>query len=49
MISDNNKQISVVIPIEIYNKIKADADNELRTVSKQVAKIVIDYFKEESK
>jgi len=45
MISENNKQISVVIPIEIYNKIKIDGDIELRTVSKQVAKILIDYYK----
>ena len=45
MISKNNKQISVVIPIELFNKIKLDGDNELRTVSKQVAKILIDYYK----
>jgi len=45
MISQNNKQISVVIPIEVYDKLKNDGDIELRTVSKQVAKILIDYYK----
>jgi len=45
MISENNKQISVVIPIEIYDKLRIDGDIELRTVSKQVAKILIDHYK----
>lgn len=43
---DTNKQISVVIPIEIYDKLKAEGDEELRTISKQASKILIDYYKQ---
>jgi hypothetical protein len=45
MIKSDNKQISVVVPNEIYELLKAEGEKELRTISKQAAKIIIDYYK----
>lgn len=44
-ISKENTQISVVLPNEIVDKLDKDAEEELRTRSKQAAKIIIDYYK----
>lgn len=44
-ISKDNTQISVVLPNEIVGKLDKDAEEELRTRSKQAAKIIIDYYK----
>lgn len=45
-ISKENTQISVVLPKEIVDKLDQDAEEELRTRSKQAAKIIIDYYKD---
>ena len=44
-ISKDNIQISVVLPRELVEScLDIEAEKELRTRSKQVAKIVIDYY-----
>ncbi|MGF7057225.1 ribbon-helix-helix domain-containing protein [Brassicibacter mesophilus] len=45
-ISKDNTQISVVLPNEVVEKLDKDATEELRTRSKQAAKIIIDYYKD---
>lgn len=45
-VSKDNIQISVVLPRDLVEKqIDKDAKKELRTRSKQVAKIVLDFYK----
>lgn len=43
-LKDENTQISVTLPKEIVKKIDSDATTELRTRSKQVAKIIMDHY-----
>ena len=45
-ISKDNIQISVVLPRDLVEgKLNDDAKEELRTRSKQAAKIILDYYK----
>jgi len=45
-ISKDNIQVSVVLPRKIVEEcIDKDATSDFRTRSKQIAKIVIDYYK----
>jgi hypothetical protein len=46
LISDDNIQISVVLPKWVVDLMDNDAKEELRTRSKQAAKILIDHYKE---
>jgi metal-responsive CopG/Arc/MetJ family transcriptional regulator len=49
-LSEGNVQISVTLPKEIVEKyLDRDAKNELRTRSKQAAKIILEYYKSEIK
>lgn len=44
-LSDKNIQISVTLPRQLVeDKLDVDAQRELRTRSKQAAKIIIDYY-----
>lgn len=45
-ISKDNIQISVILPRDLVEgKLNDDAKEELRTRSKQAAKIILDYYK----
>lgn len=44
-IKENNLQVYVTLPKELVAKIDADAKNEMRSRSKQIAKILSDYYK----
>jgi antitoxin component of MazEF toxin-antitoxin module len=46
-LSKGNTQISVVLPNDIVKRLDLDAEDELRTRSKQAAKIIINYYKKE--
>jgi metal-responsive CopG/Arc/MetJ family transcriptional regulator len=48
-LSPDTQQISVVLPKSIVEKLDKLSQEELRTRSQQAAKIIIDYFKEDSK
>lgn len=51
MIKDDNQQVYTTLPKELVKKIDADAAENVRSRSKQIAKIIIDHYKkkEESK
>lgn len=44
MVGEDNKQISIVLPKEIVNKLELLAKEKCRTRSQQAAKIIIDYL-----
>lgn len=47
-LSPGTQQISVVLPKAVVGKLDKLSEEELRTRSQQAAKIIIDYFKEDS-
>lgn len=49
MIKDTNKQISVVIPKEINEKLKHDAKKALSSRNWVARKIIVDYYKNKEK
>ena len=44
MIKKENSQVYVTLPNELVQKIDNDAKKEMRTRSKQIAKIIKDYY-----
>lgn len=46
-LSNDNLQVYVTLPKELVSKIDKDAKTELRTRSKQIAKIITDYYQKE--
>ena len=47
MLSKDKTQISVALPKTIVKLLDEQAKNQMRTRSMEVAKIIIDYFKEQ--
>ena len=43
-IKDDNLQVYVTLPKELVKQIDKDAKKEMRTRSKQLAKIIIDHY-----
>lgn len=43
-LKEENTQVYVTLPKELVAKIDKDATKEMRTRSKQIAKIVMDYY-----
>jgi metal-responsive CopG/Arc/MetJ family transcriptional regulator len=48
-ISEDKKQISVVLPQQIVDLLDKDRKKELRTRSMQAAKIIMDYYDKKEK
>lgn len=43
-VSEENQQVYLVLPKEIVEKIDKEAREEMRSRSKQMAKIILDYY-----
>ncbi|AUO14779.1 ribbon-helix-helix domain-containing protein [Priestia megaterium] len=43
-ISKQNSQVYITLPKEVVDKVDKEAKREMRTRSKQLAKIILDYY-----
>lgn len=43
-LSEDNQQVCITLPKEIVEKIEQDAKKEMRSRSKQIAKVVIEQY-----
>ena len=45
-VSEENQQVYITLPRDLVEKIDKEAQKEMRSRSKQMAKIIIDHYKE---